>query len=83
MPLLHIFFGIADLTVVFRSCVSRVRFVIKVRVFFAPAAQRGLCPHALRAPLPKGSSPLGILASVAPLDPLSVQLYACGGARVR
>ena len=47
-------------------------FVLSVRVFLAPAAQRGLCPHALRAPLPKGSSPLGILASLARLDPLSV-----------
>ena len=27
------------------------RFVLTVRVLLAPAAQRGLCPHALRAPL--------------------------------
>ena len=48
------------------------RFDLSVRVLFAPAAQRGRRPHALRAPLPKGSSPLGILASLARLDPLSV-----------
>ena len=28
-----------------------VGFVLSGRVLFAPAAQRGLCPHALRAPL--------------------------------
>ena len=27
------------------------RFVLSVRLFFAPSAQRGRCPHALRAPL--------------------------------
>ena len=42
---------IADLTRDFRSCVSRERFDLSVRVFLAPLAQRGLCPHALRAPL--------------------------------
>ena len=56
----------------FRTCGSWGRFVLSVRLLFAPSVQRGLCPHALRAPLPKGSSPLGILASLARLDPLSV-----------
>ena len=72
VPYLSGVLGIADLNEAvslrfFYCFASSVGFA-----FLAPSAQRGLCPHALRAPLPKGSSPLGILASVAPLDPLSV-----------
>ena len=50
LPLLHDFLY-RRFNLDFRTCVSRVRFVFAVRVLFAPAAQRGLCPHALRAPL--------------------------------
>ena len=57
MPLLNIF-GYRRFNLDFRTCGSWGRFVFEVRVFFAPSAQRGRRPHALRAPLPKGSSPL-------------------------
>ena len=88
VPYLSEVLGIADLNGRFVRG-SWERIDLSVRLLNYAFGATGAPPPALRAPLPKGSanlfvqSPLGILASVAPLDPLSVQLYACGGTRVR
>ena len=54
---------IADLTfgLAFLGCILRFWSA----VFFAPSAQRGRCPHALRAPLPGGT----LLKKGLPPDP--------------
>ena len=84
-PYLSAFLWYRRFNLDFRTCVSLVRFVLSVRVLFAPAAQRGLCPHALRAPLQgllaldlgKGLTP-PLASGVDVLQSASAFYFACG-----